>query len=131
MKILIKILIVLGVLFTKSSCRPGNQHIYVRNGTNDTIYWVDMLSRDTINLPDWRIPSLYKLPPYSTKYIFDTFDFEELVYPASGYLIVFFIERKTVEKYGEDYIFENNIYDKRVAVDMNDLKKMNYIIVYP
>lgn len=127
MRILLNIIFVLGVCFSISSCFPSCP-IYVKNSTSDTVYWFYTASNKTIESSEIKYWSLLKLPPYTTEYLEDFYEFEEY---SADYLIVFFFNKDTVDKYGEKYVVENNLYAKRCVADANDLKKMNYIIVYP
>lgn len=125
MRILLNIIFVLGVCFGISSCVPYHS-IYVENKTRDTIYWDWIAANDTTESLKIKYLSLYKLPPYTADLL--AYDYEDY---GGDYFIVFFFNKDTVDKYGEKYVVENNLYAKRCVADANDLKKMNYIIVYP
>lgn len=133
MRILLNIIFVLGVCFGISSCFPF-QPIYVRNLTSDTVYWDYVTANDTVKISDfypYNYPvHLLTLSPYAIEDLGDL-DFHEFEDYGEDYIIVFFFKKKTVEEYGEKYVIENNLYDKRCVVDANGLKKMNYVIVYP
>lgn len=131
MRTLIKIFFLVSICLGVLACVP-NYCIYVKNFSEDTIYCAKNYVGSPMDDVQIELFNLSDIPPYTTQIWGYTRDFEEdCAILHTSHLLFYFYKKSTLDKYNKEKPDLNHIYDKRIVVDMYDLKKMNYIITYP
>lgn len=133
----------LGALFfTSSTCDPGEEfefekNVIVNNQTDEDIMILSAIDSYP-NLIGENLKSLYYYRHRNTKIlsannatVLNTFFwFEDNGTPKYDTLLVMIIRRSTLDKFPFDYIIENNIYDDFLIFSYDELKSMDFQIIY-
>lgn len=127
----INILIIMSIIFCNASCEKIVDHGYylkVQNNTNDTIWCYASYSYPDTSLTEDK-PLLQMMEPMSYTKLESKEEWEDVL--SKDTICIFILSNDTVDKYSWEEIRSHYNILKRYDLSLDDLKQMNYTIIYP
>lgn len=131
---------------------PSQEMINIHNNTDSAIYVYHSCSDTLPRAPALRLfeilnnnatdakGKMKKGEFYSPDYRINAYSYGVIGIPANksslkeccdGKMRFFFIKEKTMREKTWEEIYKNQLYDKKIALTKEDLKKCNWIVTYP
>lgn len=128
----------LTLLFTAMTCNDGNlveaQDVLFENRSGDSIFFAYQYGYDISKPSNPLNPYMVFInePPYYISGLADQETFEGLGFRKgkSDYIYLIIFKKETMDKYTQEELAEQNIYDTLYTLSYSELEKMNFKIIY-